>query len=88
MVDQWISWLGDRLTATTSVPSEVVREELFLLIDVFASMAGPLRRETKAIWLRISEQYGRHAAMRGLAEKLGFTAFAAAGCAVEMRLVL
>jgi hypothetical protein len=67
MVTQWISWLGDRLTSTTSVPSDIVREELLLLIDVFASMAGPLRRETKAIWLRISEQYGRHAAMRGLA---------------------
>jgi len=67
MVQQWSSWLGDRLTSTTAVPSEIVREELLLLIDVFASMAGPLRRETKAIWARVSEQYGRHAAMRGLA---------------------
>jgi hypothetical protein len=67
MVAQWIAWLGDRLTATSAVPCEVVRQELTLLIDVFASMVGPLRRETKAIWLRVSELYGSHAAIRGLA---------------------
>jgi hypothetical protein len=67
MVHQWSEWLGDRLTATSAIPSQVVRQELMLLIDVFASMVGPLRRETKAIWGRVSEQYGRHAALRGLA---------------------
>ena len=67
MVAQWIAWLGDRLTASSAVPTGLVREELTLLIDVFASMIGPLRRETKAIWLRSAEAYGRHAAMRGLA---------------------
>jgi hypothetical protein len=67
MVTQWVSWLGDRLTATVAVPPSLVREELVLLIDVFASMVGPLRRETKPIWLRTTEAYGRHAAMRGLA---------------------
>lgn len=67
LVTQWISWLGDRVTATSAVPSQLVREELTLLIDVFASMIGPLRRETKSIWLGSSEAYGRHAAMRGLA---------------------
>ena len=67
MVSQWIAWLGDRLTATSAVPCEAVRQELTLLIDVFASMVGPLRRETKAIWLRVSELYGGHAHTRGLA---------------------
>lgn len=67
MVDQWILWLGDRLTATSSFPSKIVRLELCLVIDVFASMVGPLRRETKPIWSRVSELYGRHAAIRGLA---------------------
>lgn len=67
MVDQWILWLGDRLTATTSVPSDIVRLEFLLLIDVFGSMIGPLRRETKAIWGSVTELYGRHAANRGLA---------------------
>ncbi|HEU5217401.1 MAG TPA: hypothetical protein VFU23_02010 [Gemmatimonadales bacterium] len=67
MVDQWILWLGDRLTATSSVPSDVVRLEFQLLIDVFGSMIGPLRRETKAIWSSVTELYGRHAANRGLA---------------------
>jgi hypothetical protein len=67
MVDQWAAWLGDRLTATSAVPSETVKHEMRLLIDIFASMVGPLRRETKPIWLRASEEYGRHAAARGLA---------------------
>lgn len=67
MVDQWILWLGDRLTATSSVPSDIVRLEFLLLIDVFGSMVGPLRRETKAIWSSVTELYGRHAANRGLA---------------------
>jgi hypothetical protein len=67
MVQQWIAWLGDRLTATSSFPPALVTRELALLIDVFATMVGPLRRETKAIWSRVSESYGRHAAIRGLA---------------------
>ena len=67
MLQQWIAWLGDRLTATSSFPPAVVKRELSLLIDVFATMVGPLRRETKLIWGRVTEQYGRHAAIRGLA---------------------
>ncbi|MGQ0702304.1 MAG: hypothetical protein ACT4PM_04135 [Gemmatimonadales bacterium] len=67
MVERWALWLGDRLTATSAIPAELVRRELSLLIDVFATMVGPLRRETKAIWSRAAEQYGRHAAIRGLA---------------------
>jgi hypothetical protein len=67
MVQQWIAWLGDRLTATSAIPPGLVKRELSLLIDVFATMVGPLRRETKPIWCRVSEEYGRHAAIRGLA---------------------
>jgi len=67
MVQQWIAWLGDRLTATSAIPPALVIRELSLLIDVFASMVGPLRRETKAIWSRVAEEYGHHAAIRGLA---------------------
>lgn len=55
------------MTTSSAVPSELVRQELTLLIDVFGSMVGPLRRETKPIWLRVTEEYGRHAAVRGLA---------------------
>ena len=67
MVQQWIAWLGDRLTATSAIPHALVKRELTLLIDVFASMVGPLRRETRPIWGRVAEEYGRHAAIRGLA---------------------
>jgi hypothetical protein len=67
MVERWSEWLGDRMTATSTIPPELVKRELLLLIDVFATMVGPLRRETRAIWGRAAEQYGRHAAIRGLA---------------------
>lgn len=67
MVQQWTKWLGDRLTATAAIPPELVRLELTLLIDVFGTMVGPLRRETKPLWTRVAEEYGRHAAIRGLA---------------------
>lgn len=67
MVTQWITWLGDRLTATHAVSSDVIRLEFALLIDVFGTMVGPLRRETRAIWGSVAELYGRHAAVRGLA---------------------
>ena len=67
MVRQWHTWLGDRITSSSSVPEEVVTRELQLLIDVFGSMLGPLRRETKTIWVRVTEEYGRHAVFRGLA---------------------
>lgn len=67
MVRQWLIWLSDRVTSSRSVPEVMVERELQLLIDVFGSMVGPLRRETKAIWVRVTEEYGRHAAFRGLA---------------------
>ncbi len=67
MVQQWSAWLGDRLTATSAFPPALLKRELSLLIDVFATMVGPLRRETKPIWGRVAEEYGRHAAIRGLA---------------------
>lgn len=67
MVNRWVDWLGDRLTGTRAVPREVVEEEFRLLIDIFTSMVGPLRRETKSVWSRAAECYGRHAAARGLA---------------------
>lgn len=67
LVEQWIAWLGDRMAVSNAVPRDIIRQELSLLIDVFGSMVGPLRRETKSIWARVTEEYGRHAAIRGLA---------------------
>jgi hypothetical protein len=55
------------MTVSNAVPDELIRQELSLLIDVFGTMVGPLRRETKSIWLKVTEEYGRHAAVRGLA---------------------
>jgi len=49
------------------VSRALVERQLGLILDVLASMVGPLRRETKPIWARVTEHYGRIAAARGLA---------------------
>ena len=67
MAKMWADWLGDRLSATRAIPRDVVEDEFRLIIDVFQSMVGPLRRETRAIWNTVTEEYGRRAAVRGLA---------------------
>lgn len=67
MVGRWIAWLGERITGTSSTPRDLVEAEFLLILDVFATMVGPLRREAKTIWNQVTELYGRHAATRGLA---------------------
>jgi hypothetical protein len=67
MVARWLEWLGERVTGTRSAPRELVVEEFRLILDVFAALVGPLRRETRPIWLKVAERYGRNAAGRGLA---------------------
>ncbi|MBM4185706.1 MAG: hypothetical protein FJ206_00195 [Gemmatimonadetes bacterium] len=67
MLTQWLSWLGERITGTSSTPRTLVTDELGLILDTFATLVGPLRRETMTIWARVTEFYGRHAAARGLA---------------------
>lgn len=67
MLARWISWLGERITSSSSTPRDLVEAEFRLILDVFATMVGPLRRETKAVWRQVTELYGRHAAGRGLA---------------------
>lgn len=67
MVARWLEWLGDRVTGTRAAPRELVEEEFRLILDVFSALVGPLRRETRPIWQRVAERYGRHAAERGLA---------------------
>ena len=67
MVSRWIEWLGERVTPTHAASRDVVTAEFALIIDVFAALVGPLRREVKPLWGRVAERYGRHAAARGLA---------------------
>ena len=67
MVSQWADWLGDRLTASPSIPRPMVEREFRVLIDVLAEMVDPFRREVKTVWFHICEHYGRTAAARGLA---------------------
>jgi hypothetical protein len=67
MVAQWIDWLGERVTGTRATPRDLVESEFRLILDSYAAMVGPLRREAKPIWNRVTEFYGRHAAARGLA---------------------
>lgn len=67
MVDQWLDWLGERATGTSTQSHELLYQELGLLVDVFGALVGPLRRDARAIWQRAAQGYGRHAAARGLA---------------------
>jgi hypothetical protein len=67
MLTQWMTWLGERITGTPTTPRELVAAEFGLVLDTFATLVGPLRRETKAVWNQVTEFYGRHAASRGLA---------------------
>jgi hypothetical protein len=67
MVTRWMDWLGDRISGTRSAPRELIAEEFRLILDVFAALVGPLRRETRPIWHKVADHYGRNAAARGLA---------------------
>lgn len=67
MLERWSDWLGERVTASRTVPRPLVERQFSLLLDVFTTLVGPLRRETKPIWTRATEHYGRVAAARGLA---------------------
>ena len=67
MTSRWSEWLGERMTSSRVVSRALVERQLALILDVLAAMVGPLRRETKPLWARVTEHYGRIAAVRGLA---------------------
>ena len=67
MVHRWANWMGDRLTTSRTIPREIVERELGLLVDTLGALIGPLRREIRPIWRRVTEHYGRVGAARGLA---------------------
>lgn len=67
MVSRWADWLGDRIASSKIIPREVVERELGLLVDTLGALIGPLRREVRPVWRRVTEHYGRVGAARGLA---------------------
>lgn len=67
MLSRWSEWLGERLTSSKAISRTLVERQLGLILDVMTALVGPLRRDTKPIWTRLTEQYGRLAAARGLA---------------------
>jgi hypothetical protein len=67
MVLQWADWLGERITATPTIPRSTVEREFRLLLDVITEMVGPFRREVNSVWFHVCEHYGRMASTRGLA---------------------
>ncbi len=67
LVQEWADWLGDRMTASTTIPRSLVERELRLIIDIMVQLVGPYRREAKAVWEKVCDHYGRTAAARGLA---------------------
>ena len=67
MVVRWSGRLGERITSAKGVSRPLIERQLRLILDVLIALVGPLRREAKPIWARVSEHYGRVAALRGLA---------------------
>jgi hypothetical protein len=67
MVYEWADWLGDRVTAASTIPRPTVEREFRLLFDVLTVMVGPFRREANSVWFHVCEHYGRIASARGLA---------------------
>ena len=67
MAARWVEWLGERITSTRTASRRLADAEFQVILDVFASLVGPLRREVRPLWARVTERYGRHAAARGLA---------------------
>lgn len=67
LVADWCHRLGDRLTASSLVPRDLVERQLGLILDLIIQSVGPLRREVGPVWRRACEQYGRAASLRGLA---------------------
>lgn len=66
MVAEWADWLAER-GATGNIPRPIVTRELRLVTDTLVAMLGPMRREAKLVWDRVTEHYGRTGAARGLA---------------------
>jgi hypothetical protein len=67
MVTQWADWLGNRVTAASTIPRATIEREFRLVFDVLTEMVGPLRREANPVWFHVCEHYGRIASARGLA---------------------
>ncbi len=64
---EWSNRLGDKLTASSVVPRDLVERQLGLILDLIIESVGPLRREVGPVWRRACEQHGRAASLRGLA---------------------
>ena len=63
---EWASRLTDKSSSTRTVPAELMKRDLRLMVDLVAEMAGPMRREARELWEKACEHYGRTAAARGL----------------------
>jgi hypothetical protein len=66
LVAEWAARLSDRAAGTRTVPADLMKRDLRLIIDLVAEMAGPMRREARELWEKACEHYGRTAAARGL----------------------
>lgn len=67
LVAEWSHRLGDRLTASSLVPRDLVERQLGLILDLIIQSVGPLRREVGPMWRKACEHHGRAASLRGLA---------------------
>ncbi len=67
VIQDWVEWLGVRVSDSSRWPRAVLERELALLYDLMTESVGPLRRAVNEVWHHAAEHYGRFGAARGLA---------------------
>lgn len=67
MVHRWAAWLNERLPGSKVFPAPLAKRQMGVMMDALIALLGPMRREARPIWRKVTESYGRLAATRGLA---------------------
>lgn len=67
LLRQWVDWVDRRIEDTPGLRAPTVERQFAILIDILIELAGPLRKQATELWFSACEEYGRTAAVRGLA---------------------
>jgi hypothetical protein len=67
LVREWAAWIVHRTAGGPHLDRAVLERQLRLLVDIMIQLTGPVRRKAAQLWFESCAQYGRAAAVRGLA---------------------
>ena len=67
LVSQWTQHVNDRAAGFLGENGSTLERQFGLLVDILIEVAGPLRRRGAELWFNACDEYGRLAAIRGLA---------------------